>query len=52
MQRERRDQDQVQAPLYIEATLGEPAEDDQREAEDQVSTMYAIEEDEEEYYEG
>ena len=52
LQRERRDQDQIQAPLYIEAAPGEPTEDDQREAKDQVSSMYAIEEDEEEDCEG
>ena len=38
--------------MYIEATPGELVEDDQREAENQVSSMYEIEEDEEEDCEG
>ena len=52
LQRERKYQDQVQAPLYIEATPRESVEDDQREDKDQVSAMHTIEEDEEEDYEG
>ena len=52
LQRERKDQDQVQAPLYIEETPRESVEDDQKEDEDQISSMYTIEEDEEEDCEG
>ena len=48
LERERKDQDQVQAPLYIEATPSQSTEDDQREVEDQISTMYMKEDDEEE----
>ena len=40
MQREIRDQDQVQAPLYIEATPSQPADDDQKEDEEQISAIY------------
>ena len=48
LQREWRDQDQVQAPLYIEETPSQSAEDDEREVEDQISTMYMKEDEEEE----
>ena len=52
LQRERKDQDQVQAPLYIETSPKESAEDDQKEVEYQIYAMYTIEEDEEEDCEG
>ena len=40
LQKERKDQNQIQAPLYIEADLGE------KQFEDQISTLYAVDEDE------
>lgn len=52
MQRERRDEDQVQAPLYIEATPSQSAEDDQKDIEDQISTFYMEDDEEEEKCEG
>ena len=44
LQRERKDQDQIQASLYIEADPGEVLEHP-RDHEDQISTLYAIDED-------
>ena len=40
LQRERRDQDQVQAPLYIEETPSQSADDDQKEDEEKISAIY------------
>ena len=45
LQKERKDQDQIQAPLYIEAYPGEVLEHP-RYHEDQISTLYAVDEDE------
>ena len=40
LQRERKDQDQVQAPLYIEAAPSHSVDDDEKEDDDQISVMY------------
>ena len=48
LQRERKDQDQVQAPLHIEATPSQSTEDDQREVKDQIYAIYMKEDEEEE----
>ena len=40
LQRERRDQDQVQAPLYIEAAPSQSVDDDQKGYEEKISTIY------------
>ena len=52
LQRERRDQDQVQAPLYIEAAPAQSIEDDQKEVKDQISSIFLREDEEEEECEG
>lgn len=40
LQRERKDQDQVQAPLYIEAAPSRSVDDNEKEDEDQISAVY------------
>ena len=40
LQKERKDQNQIQAPLYIEVDHGE------EQSEDKISTLYAVDEDE------
>lgn len=46
LQKERKDQDQVQAPLYLEVDLGEASEEYSKYHDDHISTMYAGDEDE------
>ena len=45
LQKERKDQDQIQAPLYIKVDPGEELEHP-RDHEDQISTLYVVDEDE------
>ena len=44
LQKERKEQDQIQAPFYIETDPGEVPEHPSH--EDQISTLYAVNEDE------